>query len=537
MSRSMKTVAFGKEARTKLVEGVNILADAVRVTLGPKGRNVVIGKRSGQPVITKDGVSVAREVNLEDYYQDMGVQMVKDVAQQAVAVAGDGTTTATVIAQALINEGVRAVETGINPLDVKTGIELVVNAANKRLTELSRPCQTREEVKSIALISTNGDEHLAEMVTEAVYNTGVDGVVKLNPKVSHEDSVAFEEGYYFDRGWHNPVYANVQATTETDYTDANIIIFRGDLDKMTDGIVTIIEEHFKRDIPLIIMAEDFDEDFHKAAASFVHRERVKMVLIRSPFFGNHRTGAQDDLALLLGTRVVETTYDVSKDGALSEYIGQVGRVTATRSRTLLSGFPDTGDAIAKRVAQLREQMSNPEASGIERERLAERAAKLESRVAAINLHGDTEIEWKEKYDRADDAICATRAAMEEGYVAGGGATLLRIAHELNGKVMGANTDQNIGISTALRAMESPIRQIAKNAAVEDAIVVYKVTHEATGDNYGYNARTGEFGDVIEMGIVDPVKVTRSALTNAASVAGLFITIECAIGIENDLIRA
>lgn len=539
MAMQVKEVLFGEDARARILNGANILANAVKVTLGPKGRNVVLGLPGSNLVITKDGVSVAKEINLPDYFEDMGAQLLKEVAEQAVLVAGDGTTTATVIAQAIMNEGAKAVTTGINPMDLKVGIEMVIEAADKMLVEQAIPCNTYEDILAIALISTNGDAQLAKMIADAVHKTGIDGIVEVPTSAYSESEVVFEDGYNFPRGWYNQVYANNVDNNTIEYTDVSVIMFRSVLEEITNELDLLIQELVLHNKPLIIMAEDFGSEIHSELASFVSRKGAKLALIRAPHFGAVRIGTQDDIAALTGGHIVEDGYDPTVDAPLLDMIGRVGSVVSTKEYTVFKQAAGCNTLrLVEREKTIESQIAATEVSRtstFDIEKLSDRLAKLRSQVAVLRLHANTEIEHKEKRDRADDAIRATRAAMEEGYVAGGGLTLLRISDKLKGTLIGDNTDQNIGISTALKAMQAPVRQIAINAAVEDSVICYmSLANESS--TFGYNARTGEFGDMLSMGIIDPVKVTRSALSKAASVASLIITIEAAVGPIDDLKR-
>ncbi len=518
-----KEVKFGNEARIKMLEGVNILADAVKVTLGPKGRNVVLDKSFGAPTITKDGVSVAREIELEDKFQNMGAQMVKEVASKANDAAGDGTTTATVLAQAIVNEGLKAVASGMNPMDLKRGIDKAVVAAVAELQALSTPCADNNAIAQVGTISANSDEKVGKLIAEAMDKVGRDGVITVEDGQGLDDELAVVEGMQFDRGYLSPYFVNKPETGSVELDDPFILL----VDKKVSNIremLPVLEGVAKAGKPLIIVAEDVEGEALATLVVNTMRGIVKVAAVKAPGFGDRRKAMLQDIAILTGGTVISEEVGMELEKATLEDLGRAKRIVITKENTTI--IDGVGDAalIESRVAQIRQQIEET-SSDYDREKLQERVAKLAGGVAVIKVGAATEVEMKEKKARVDDALHATRAAVEEGVVAGGGVALVRVAAKL-ASLRGDNEDQNVGIKVALRAMEAPLRQIVINAG-EEASVIANAVKNGEG-NYGYNAYTEQYGDMLAMGILDPTKVTRSALQFASSVAGLMITTECMI---------
>ena len=518
-----KEVKFGNEARIKMLEGVNILADAVKVTLGPKGRNVVLDKSFGAPTITKDGVSVAREIELEDKFQNMGAQMVKEVASKANDAAGDGTTTATVLAQAIVNEGLKAVAAGMNPMDLKRGIDKAVVAAVAELQALSTPCADNNAIAQVGTISANSDEKVGKLIAEAMDKVGRDGVITVEDGQGLDDELAVVEGMQFDRGYLSPYFVNKPETGSVELDDPFILL----VDKKVSNIremLPVLEGVAKAGKPLIIVAEDVEGEALATLVVNTMRGIVKVAAVKAPGFGDRRKAMLQDIAILTGGTVISEEVGMELEKATLEDLGRAKRIVITKENTTI--IDGVGDAalIESRVAQIRQQIEDT-SSDYDREKLQERVAKLAGGVAVIKVGAATEVEMKEKKARVDDALHATRAAVEEGVVAGGGVALVRVAAKL-ASLRGDNEDQNVGIKVALRAMEAPLRQIVINAG-EEASVIANAVKNGEG-NYGYNAYTEQYGDMLAMGILDPTKVTRSALQFASSIAGLMITTECMI---------
>ena len=515
-----KDVKFGNEARIKMLEGVNILADAVKVTLGPKGRNVVLDKSFGAPTITKDGVSVAREIELEDKFQNMGAQMVKEVASKANDAAGDGTTTATVLAQAIVNEGLKAVAAGMNPMDLKRGIDKAVVAA---VAELSQPCADSNAIAQVGTISANSDEKVGKLIAEAMDKVGRDGVITVEDGQGLEDELAVVEGMQFDRGYLSPYFINKQETGSVELDDPFILL----VDKKVSNIremLPVLEGVAKAGKPLLIVAEDVEGEALATLVVNTMRGIVKVAAVKAPGFGDRRKAMLQDIAVLTGGTVISEEVGMELEKATLEDLGRAKRIVITKENTtIIDGVGDAG-VIEGRVAQIRQQIEET-SSDYDREKLQERVAKLAGGVAVIKVGAATEVEMKEKKARVEDALHATRAAVEEGVVAGGGVALVRVAAKLAG-LRGDNEDQNVGIKVALRAMEAPLRQIVINAG-EEASVIANAVKNGEG-NFGYNAYSEQYGDMLAMGILDPTKVTRSALQFASSIAGLMITTECMV---------
>ncbi|MEG7596292.1 chaperonin GroEL [Vibrio cholerae] len=518
-----KDVRFGNDARVKMLEGVNILADAVKVTLGPKGRNVVLDKSFGAPTITKDGVSVAREIELEDKFQNMGAQMVKEVASQANDAAGDGTTTATVLAQAIVNEGLKAVAAGMNPMDLKRGIDKAVIAAVEELKALSVPCSDTKAIAQVGTISANSDSSVGNIIAEAMEKVGRDGVITVEEGQALQDELDVVEGMQFDRGYLSPYFINNQESGSVELDNPFILLVDKKISNIRE-LLPVLEGVAKASRPLLIVAEDVEGEALATLVVNNMRGIVKVAAVKAPGFGDRRKAMLQDIAILTGGVVISEEIGLELEKATLEDLGQAKRVSITKENsTIIDGAGDQA-AIQGRVAQIRQQIEEA-TSDYDKEKLQERVAKLAGGVAVIKVGAATEVEMKEKKDRVEDALHATRAAVEEGVVAGGGVALIRAASKLS-SLVGDNEEQNVGIRVALRAMEAPLRQIVKNAGDEESVVANNV--RAGEGNYGYNAATGVYGDMIEMGILDPTKVTRSALQFAASVAGLMITTEAMI---------
>ncbi|MCE0493937.1 chaperonin GroEL [Vibrio salinus] len=518
-----KDVKFGNDARVKMLAGVNVLANAVKVTLGPKGRNVVLDKSFGAPSITKDGVSVAREIELEDKFENMGAQMVKEVASQANDAAGDGTTTATVIAQAIVNEGLKAVAAGMNPMDLKRGIDKAVVAAVEELKTLSVPCSDNKAIAQVGTISANADESVGSIIAEAMEKVGRDGVITVEEGQGLKDELDVVEGMQFDRGYLSPYFINNQEAGSVDLENPFILL----IDKKVSNIrelLPVLEAVAKASRPLLIIAEDVEGEALATLVVNNMRGIVKAAAVKAPGFGDRRKAMLQDIAILTGGTVISEEIGLDLEKATLDDLGQAKRITITKENTTVIDGAGEQAAIEGRVTQIRQQIEES-TSDYDKEKLQERVAKLAGGVAVIKVGAATEVEMKEKKDRVEDALHATRAAVEEGVVAGGGVALIRAASKLV-DLTGDNEDQNVGIRVALRAMESPVRQIAANAGDEESVVANGIKNGE--GNYGYNAATGEYGDMLAFGILDPTKVTRSALQFAASVAGLMITTEAMV---------
>ena len=518
-----KDVKFGNDARVKMLKGVNILADAVKVTLGPKGRNVVLDKSFGAPNITKDGVSVAKEIELEDKFENMGAQMVKEVASKANDEAGDGTTTATVLAQSIVNEGLKAVAAGMNPMDLKRGIDKAVAQAVIELKALSVPCKDTKAIAQVGTISANSDEKVGTLIAEAMEKVGTDGVITVEEGQGLEDELDVVEGMQFDRGYLSPYFINKQETGTVELDDPFILL----VDKKVSNIrelLPVLEGVAKQSKPLLLVAEDVEGEALATLVVNNMRGIVKVAGVKAPGFGDRRKAMLQDIAILTGGTVISEEVGMELEKATLEDLGRAKRVVISKDNTTIIDGVGEADAINARVAQIRQQIEES-SSDYDREKLQERVAKLAGGVAVIKVGAATEVEMKEKKARVDDALHATRAAVEEGVVPGGGVALVRAASKLT-ELTGDNEDQNVGIKVALRAMEAPLRQIVTNAGEEASVVVSKV--KASEGNQGYNAGNDTYGDMLEMGILDPTKVTRSALQFAASVAGLMITTEAMV---------
>lgn len=518
---SAKQVVFGNDARSQMLEGVNVLANAVKVTLGPKGRNVVLDKSYGAPTITKDGVSVAKEIELEGKFQNMGAQMVKEVASKANDAAGDGTTTATVLAQAIVNEGLKAIASGMNPMDLKRGIDKAVTAAVEELKAISQPCENK--IAQVGTISANSDATVGNLIAEAMEKVGRDGVITIEDGQGLEDQLDVVEGMQFDRGYLSPYFINKAETATVELDNPYILLCDKKVSNIRD-LITILEGVAKAGKPLLIIAEDVESEALATLVVNSMRGIVKVAAVKAPGFGDRRKAMLQDIAILTSGTVISSELGMEIDKATLDDLGVAKRVVITKDNTTIIDGSGDKDAISARVAQIRQQIEQS-TSDYDREKLQERVAKLAGGVAVIKVGAATEVEMKEKKDRVEDAMHATRAAVEEGIVPGGGVALVRVAKKISG-LKGDNQDQNVGIKVALTAMEAPLRQIVTNAGVEASVVANEVRNGE--GNFGYNAGTEQYGDMIEMGILDPTKVTRSALQYASSIAGLMLTTECMV---------
>ena len=518
-----KDVFFGDKARAGMLEGVNILADAVKATLGPKGRNVILEKSFGAPTVTKDGVSVAKEIELKDRFENMGAQMVKEVASQASDAAGDGTTTATVLAQSIVNEGLKAVAAGMNPMDLKRGIDKAVVAAVEAVSGMSTPCEDSKAIAQVGTISANSDGSVGEIIAEAMDKVGKEGVITVEEGSGLENELDVVEGMQFDRGYLSPYFINNQDNMSAEVEDPFILLVDKKISNIRE-LLPVLEQVAKASRPLVIVAEDVEGEALATLVVNNMRGIVKVAACKAPGFGDRRKAMLQDIAILTGGTVISEEVGLDLESTTLEHLGNAKRITMDKDNTTIVDGSGDAEAIKGRVSEIRVQIENT-SSDYDREKLQERVAKLAGGVAVIKVGAATEIEMKEKKARVEDALHATRAAVEEGVVAGGGVALVRAISQITG-LEGDNEDQNIGIAAALRAMEGPLRQIVDNAGDEASVVLDKV-RQGEG-NFGYNAATGEYGDMIEMGILDPAKVTRTALQAAGSVAGLMITTEVMI---------
>ncbi|MDO4579063.1 MAG: chaperonin GroEL [Acinetobacter sp.] len=520
---SAKDVKFGDSARSKMIAGVNILADAVKVTLGPKGRNVVIDRSFGAPHITKDGVSVAKEITLKDKFENMGAQLVREVSSKTNDIAGDGTTTATVLAQAILNEGIKSVTAGMNPMDLKRGIDLAVKTVVENIKQTAKPASDSKAIEQVGSISANSDTTVGALIAQAMEKVGKEGVITVEEGSGFEDALDVVEGMQFDRGYISPYFANKQDTLTAELENPFILL----VDKKVSNIrelITVLEAVAKTGKPLLIIAEDVEGEALATLVVNNMRGIIKVCAVKAPGFGDRRKAMLQDIAILTGGTVISEEIGMQLDQTTLEHLGTAHKVTVSKENTVIVDGAGNAGQIAERVQQIRAQIEES-TSEYDKEKLQERVAKLAGGVAVIKIGAATEVEMKEKKDRVDDALHATRAAVEEGVVAGGGVALVRAAKALDG-VTGANDDQNVGINILRRAIEAPLRQIVANAGDEPSVVINAVKNGE--GNFGYNAATGEYGDMLEMGILDPAKVTRSALEHAASVAGLMLTTECMI---------
>jgi chaperonin GroEL len=518
-----KEIKFGRTAREKMLRGVDILADAVKVTLGPKGRNVIIDKSFGAPRITKDGVSVAKEIELDDKFENMGAQMVREVASKTNDIAGDGTTTATVLAQAIVREGNKAVAAGMNPMDLKRGIDLAVSEVVKDLAAKAKKISTSEEVAQVGTISANGDAQVGRDIAEAMQKVGNEGVITVEEAKTAETELEVVEGMQFDRGYLSPYFVTNPEKMVADLDDAYILLHEKKLSNL-QAMLPVLEAVVQTGKPLVIIAEDVEGEALATLVVNKLRGGLKIAAVKAPGFGDRRKAMLEDIAILSGGTVISEDLGIKLESVTLDMLGRAKKVSITKENTTIVDGAGQKSDIEGRVAQIKAQIEET-SSDYDREKLQERLAKLAGGVAVIRVGGSTEIEVKERKDRIDDALNATRAAVQEGIVPGGGTALLRSSTKITAK--GANDDQEAGINIVRRALQSLVRQIATNAGDEASIIVGRIL-DKNEENYGYNAQTGEFGDMIAMGIVDPVKVVRTALQNAASVASLLITTEAMI---------
>ena len=520
---SAKEVKFGDDARARMVNGVNILANAVKITLGPKGRNVVLDKSFGAPTVTKDGVSVAKEIELEDKFENMGAQMVKEVASHTSDVAGDGTTTATVLAQAIVREGMKAVAAGMNPMDLKRGIDKAVAGAVKHLESISTPCADTKAIAQVGTISANSDVSVGSIIAEAMEKVGKEGVITVEEGSSFDNQLDVVEGMQFDRGYLSPYFVNDQSTMSVELEEPMILLFDKKISNIRE-LLPILEAVAKSSKPLLIIAEDIEGEALATLVVNTMRGIVKVCAVKAPGFGDRRKAMLQDIAILTGGQVISEEVGLSLEKVTLEDLGSAKKVSITKENTTIIDGAGSAEDIQGRITQIKAQMEES-TSDYDTEKMQERLAKIAGGVAVIKVGAATEIEMKEKKARVEDALHSTRAAVEEGVVAGGGVALIRACAAI-AKLKGDNHDQDVGVDIARRAMEEPMRQIVANAGDEASVVVNQV--KASKGNHGYNAASGEYGDMIEMGILDPTKVTRFALQNAASVAGLLITTEAMI---------
>ena len=518
-----KDVQFGTDVRAKMVNGVNVLANAVRVTLGPKGRNVVLDRSFGGPHITKDGVSVAKEIELKDKFENMGAQMVKEVASKTNDVAGDGTTTATVLAQAIVAEGMKYVTAGMNPTDLKRGIDKAVTALVGELANIAKPCETYEQIAQVGSISANSDEQVGKIIADAMQEVGKEGVITVEDGKSLENELEVVKGMQFDRGYLSPYFVNDVEKQIAGLDNPFVLLFDKKISNIRD-LLPVLEQVAKTSRPLLIIAEDVEGEALATLVVNSIRGILKTVAVKAPGFGDRRKAMLQDIAILTGATVIAEDVGLTLEQTTLEHLGQAKRIEISKENTtIIDGFGDKA-AVEARVKEIRQQIEVA-TSDYDKEKLQERVAKLAGGVAVIKVGAATEVEMKEKKDRVDDALHATRAAVEEGVVAGGGVALLRARQAIK-SVETLNADQEAGVKIVLKAIESPLRQIVVNAGGEASVVVNKVL-EGEG-NFGYNAGNDTYGDMIAMGVLDPAKVTRSALQHAASIAGLMLTTECMI---------
>ena len=521
-----KEVKFGDDARKRMLKGVNILADAVKATLGPKGRNVVLEKSFGAPTITKDGVSVAKEIELKDKFENMGAQMVKEVSSQTNDVAGDGTTTATVLAQAMVREGMKAVAAGMNPMDLKRGMDKAVVSAVEHLKSMSVPCSDTKAIAQVGTISANSDESVGEIIAEAMERVGKEGVITVEEGSGLDNELDVVEGMQFDRGYLSPYFINNQEAQMVDLEEPFVLIHDKKIANIRD-LLPALEAVAKAGRPLMIIAEDVEGEALATLVVNNMRGIVKVAAVKAPGFGDRRKAMLQDIAVLTGGTVISEEVGLTLEKVTLNELGTAKRIQINKEETTVIDGAGTEGDIKARCEQIKTQIEAT-TSDYDREKLQERLAKLAGGVAVIKVGAATEVEMKEKKDRVDDALHATRAAVEEGIVAGGGVALVRAQAAVEG-LEGANADQNVGIQIARRAMEEPLRQIVANSGDEPSVVLNAVVQSS--GNQGYNAATGEYIDMVEAGILDPTKVTRSALQNAASIATLMITTECMVADE------
>ncbi|MCC0020702.1 MAG: chaperonin GroEL [Nitratireductor sp.] len=518
-----KEVKFGLDARDRMIRGVDILANAVKVTLGPKGRNVVIDKSFGAPRITKDGVSVAKEIELEDKFENMGAQMVREVASKTNDIAGDGTTTATVLAQAIVKEGAKAVAAGMNPMDLKRGIDLAVSEVVASLGKMAKKIKTSEEVAQVGTISANGETEIGEMIANAMQRVGNEGVITVEEAKTAETELEVVEGMQFDRGYLSPYFVTNPEKMVAELDDPYILLHEKKLSNL-QAMLPILESVVQSSRPLLIIAEDVEGEALATLVVNKLRGGLKIAAVKAPGFGDRRKAMLEDIAVLTGGQVISEDLGIKLENVGLQMLGTAKKVSISKENTTIVDGAGKKKDIESRVGQIKAQIEET-SSDYDREKLQERLAKLAGGVAVIRIGGATEVEVKEKKDRVDDALNATRAAVEEGIVAGGGTALLRASTNIT--VKGVNDDQAAGVNIVRRALQSPARQIATNAGEEASIVVGKILDQNKA-TYGFNAQTAEYGDMIAMGIVDPVKVVRTALQDAASIAGLLVTTEAMV---------
>ena len=518
-----KQVLFGDDARVRMVRGINTLANAVKVTLGPKGRNVVLERAFGGPLVTKDGVSVAKEIDLKDKFENMGAQMVREVASKTNDNAGDGTTTATVLAQAIVDEGMKYVAAGMNPMDLKRGIDKAVAAAIEELKKISKPTTTTKEVAQVGAISANSDQEIGDIIAQAMDKVGKEGVITIEDGKSLNNELEVVEGMQFDRGYLSPYFINTPERQAAVLENPLILLHEKKISNIRE-MLPILEQVAKTSRPLLIIAEDVDGEALATLVVNSIRGILKVVAVKAPGFGDRRKAMLEDIAILTGGTVISQDLGLTLEKCTLEQLGTAKRVEVTKENTTIIDGAGDAQAIEGRVANIRQQIEAA-SSDYDREKLQERVAKLAGGVALVKVGAATEVEMKEKKARVEDALHATRAAVEEGVVAGGGVALIRAKQAIK-DLKGDNDEQNAGIKIVLRAMEEPMRQIVANCGDEPSVVVNKV---ASGEgNFGFNAQTGEYGDMVAMGVLDPTKVTRTALQNAASVAGLILTTDCMV---------
>ena len=520
---SAKEIKFGDDARQRILKGVNILANAVRITLGPKGRNVVLDKSFGAPTVTKDGVSVAKEIEVKDKFENMGVQMLKEVASKTSDVAGDGTTTATVLAQSIVTEGLKSVAAGMNPMDLKRGIDKAVIAVVEELEKSSKPCDDQKSIAQVGTISANDDSAIGDIIAEAMSKVGKEGVITVEEGSGLDNELDVVEGMQFDRGYLSPYFINNQQSMSVELEDPYILLHDKKVSNIRE-LLPILEAVAKSGRPLLLIAEDVEGEALATLVVNTIRGIVKVAAVKAPGFGDRRKAMLEDLATLIGGTVIAEEVGLTLEKAGLDDLGTAKRVVITKDDTTVIDGAGKAKDIKSRIDQVRQQIESS-TSDYDREKLQERVAKLSGGVAVIKVGAATEIEMKEKKARVEDALHSTRAAVEEGIVPGGGVALLRALKALEG-MKGNNEDQNIGINIIRRSLQEPLRQIVNNAGGEPSVIVNEVLNRK--GNEGYNAATNEYGDMIKMGILDPTKVTRSALQNAASIAGLLITTEAMI---------
>jgi len=520
-----KEVKFGTDARAKMLRGVDILADAVKVTLGPKGRNVVIEKSFGAPRITKDGVTVAKEIELSDKFENMGAQMVKEVASKTADLAGDGTTTATVLAQAIVREGAKAIAAGMNPMDVKRGVDLAVSKVVEDIKSRSRKIETNSEIAQVGTISANGEREIGEMIAKAMERVGNEGVITVEEAKSLETELDVVEGMQFDRGYLSPYFVTNADKMVAELENPYILLFEKKLSGL-QAMLPVLEAVVQSGRPLVIVAEDVEGEALATLVVNKLRGGLKVAAVKAPGFGDRRKAMLEDMAILTGGQVISEDLGIKLENVTLDFLGKAKKVTITKDNTTIVDGEGSKEDIQARIVQIKAQIEET-TSDYDREKLQERLAKLAGGVAVIRVGGATEVEVKERKDRVDDAMHATRAAVEEGVVAGGGVALLYATKALD-SIQAVNEDQKFGIEIIRKALQAPVRQISANAGFDGSVISGKLL-EQNDTNFGFNAQTGEYGDMFKFGVIDPTKVVRTALQDAASVAGLLITTEAMIG--------